>query len=70
MGDMKGYKSNEILVDILGGILVVAIVGSIICGILECFNVNTGIIGGVFGIIPVLFLAVFVVWQIIKEISK
>jgi uncharacterized membrane protein len=67
MGDMKDHKDNEILVDILGIILVVAIVGSIICGILECFNVNTGIIGGVFGIIPALFLAVFVIWQIIKE---
>lgn len=64
---MKEHKDNEILVDILGVILAVAIVGSIICGILECFNVNTGIIGGVFCIIPALFLAVFVIWQIIKE---
>lgn len=63
-------EDNSILCDIIGTILVIAIVGATICGILECFNVNTGIIGGVFGIIPVLFLAVFVVWQIIKEISK
>ena len=70
MGDMKEHKDNEILVDILGGILVVAIIGATICGILECLNVSTGVIGGVLGIIPVLFLAMFVVWQIIKEISK
>ncbi len=70
MGDMKEHKDNEILVDILGCILVVSIIGATICGILECFQINTGIIGGILCIIPALFLAMFVVWQIIKEISK
>lgn len=67
---MSKHEDNEVLLDVLGVILAISIIGSIICGILECFGIKTGVVGGVLGAISLLFLAVFVVWQIIKEISK
>jgi hypothetical protein len=70
MGVMKEHKDNETLIDILGVILVVAIVGSFICGILECFNIHTGVIGGIFCLVVLLFLVIFIVWQVINEIIK
>lgn len=63
-------EENSKWLDILGTIIALAIVGSIVCGILECFSVNTGIIGVICCIIPVLFLVVFFILQIIKELNK
>lgn len=56
--------------DIIGTIIVLAIIGSIICGILECFSVNTGVVGVICCIIPLLFLVVFIILQIIGELNK
>lgn len=69
MGSMR-EKDDSILGDILGTILVIAIVGATICGILECFNINTGIIGGILCIIPILYLIVIAVVLIIKWLNK
>lgn len=56
--------------DIIGTIIILAIIGSIICGILECFSVSTGAIGVICCIIPILFLIVFVIMQILGELNK
>ena len=65
---MKEKKDK--LLSIVGTVVLIAIIGAIVCGILECLGVNTGIIGGIFSIIPMLFLLVFVVYQIISEMTK
>lgn len=66
---MKDSQDNQ-LMSVIGTILAIAMVGAVVCGFLECFGINTGWFGGVLAIIPPLFLAVFVVWQIIGEITK
>ena len=63
-------EDDSIIGDIIGTILVLAIVGATICGILECFSINTGIIGGILCVIPILYLVVIAVVLIIKELSK
>lgn len=66
---MKDSQDDKLMV-VIGTVLAIAIVGAVVCGILECFGINTSWVGGVLAIIPLLFLAVFVVWQIIGEITK
>lgn len=63
-------QENDGILGVLGVILAISIAGAIVCGILACFGINVGAIGGIFCIIPILFLVIFVILQIIKEISK
>lgn len=65
---MEEQKNN--LLFIVGIVVVITIIGAIVCGILECLGISTGIIGGAFGIIPILFLLVLVVHQIISKMTK
>lgn len=65
---MKQQKDN--IISVVGIILIVAIIGSIVCGILECFGLNTGVVGGVLAIIPMLFMVGFILWQIVRKIKK
>lgn len=46
----------------LSAIWCISVAGSIICGILECFNVNTGIIGVAFGMITMLPIPLALLW--------
>ena len=57
-------------ISIIGIIIAISIIGAIVCGILECFGLNTGIIGGVFGVVPILFLAIFILYQVFKGFSS
>lgn len=63
-------KQNNKVVSAIGTIVGIAVIGAVICGVLECLGANTRAIGGVFAIVPVLFLAVFVVGQIVKCLLK
>lgn len=63
-------KQENKTVTIIGIIVGTAIIGAIVCGILECFGISTGVIGGVFGAIPMLFLVVFMILQITNEVIK
>ena len=65
---MKQQKDN--IISVVGTILIVAIIGSVVCEILECFGLNTGVVGGVLAIIPMLFMVGFVIWQIIRKINR
>ena len=54
--------------DIIGTILVLAIIGSVICGILECFSVNTGIVGIVCCLLLALPIPLGLLWFICCKI--
>lgn len=56
-------------ISIVGTIVGIAIIGAIICGILECFGVNTGVIGGVFALITVLPISLYIVHIIIQKLK-
>ena len=62
---MEQQKDN--IISVVGTILIVAIIGSVVCGILECFGLNTGEVGGALAIIPMLFMVGFVIWQIVRK---
>ena len=47
---------------ILSAIWCVSVAGSIICGILECFNISTGVIGAAFGMITMLPIPLALLW--------
>lgn len=63
---------------IVGIIWGIAVIGAVICGILECFGVRTGAIGGIIGLITILpiplialfFLLCYVVKRIFPEYDK
>ncbi len=57
---MKGYENKT--GSIIGTIVVTAVIGAIVCGVFECFGINTGVIGGILAIIPMLFMVGFVIW--------
>ncbi len=57
--DMENEDSKT--VQVIGIVVGIAIIGAIICGILECFGVNTGIIGALFGLTTVLALPIFLI---------
>ena len=65
---MKQQKDN--IISVVGTILIVAIIGSVVCGMLECFGLNTGVVGSVFATIPMFFMVGFVIWQIIRKINR
>ena len=56
---MKNEESKT--TQVIGIIVGIAIVGAIICGLLECFGVNTGIVGALLGLITVLALPIFLI---------
>jgi hypothetical protein len=62
---MEQQKDN--IISVVGTILIVAIIGSVVCGILECFGLNTGVVGGALAIISMLFMVGFVIWQIVRK---
>ena len=64
---MEQQKDN--IISVVGTILIVAIIGSVVCGMLECFGLNTGVVGGALVIIPIIFMVGFVIWQIIRKIN-
>ena len=63
-------QQNNKSVSVVGIIVVVAIIVAIVCGLLECFGISTGVIGGVFAIIPAVCVVGFVAWQVIVEVKK
>lgn len=65
---MKQQKNN--IISVIGTLLIVTIIGSVVCGMLECFGLNTGVVGGAFATIPMLFMVGFVIWQIIRRINR
>lgn len=67
---MKEQEDKNVLQDIVGSIITIAMVGAVICGALECFGIKTGIIGGILCAIPLLFLVIFILAQIIHEFIK
>ena len=67
---MNMNKQDDKIVSIVGYILGVAIVGTLVCGVLECFSVRTGIIGGVFALITVLPIPLYLLYVIIKKLGK
>lgn len=67
---MKEQEDKNVLQDIVGLIITIAMVSAVICGALECFGIKTGIIGGICAVIPILFLVIFIVAQIIHKFIK
>jgi hypothetical protein len=65
---MKQQEDN--IISVVGTILIIAIIGSVVCGMLECFGLNTGMVGGALVIIPIIFMVGFVIWQIIRKINR
>lgn len=65
---MKQQEDN--IISVVGTVLIVAIIGSVVCGMLECFGLNTGVVGGALAIIPIVFMMGFVIWQITRKINR
>ena len=63
-------QQNNKAVSVVGTVVVVAITVAIVCGLLECFGLNTGVIVGALAIIPIVFMVGFVIWQIIRKINR
>ena len=63
-------RQDNKIVSIIGTIVEIAIILAIVCGALECFGVNTRVIGSICAIIPMLFMVIFVIWQIIRGLNK
>ena len=54
------------LMSIVGTILGLSMAGAIICGILECFGVNTGAVGGIFALIMAISLPLLLLYSIFR----
>ena len=63
-------RQDNKIVSVIGTIVEIAIIVAIVCGVLACFGINIGVIGGICAIIPTLFMVIFVIWQIIRELNK
>lgn len=63
-------KQEDKTVFIISTIGTIGIGGAIICGILECFDIHTGIVGVILAAIPVLSLGGFIVWCIFINIWR
>jgi hypothetical protein len=59
----KGDKSS-----IVGQIIVICIIWTIVCGILECFSIHTGAIGAIMVIIPIAFLVGFFIYNFFGDL--
>lgn len=76
MRNVSGEENK--IAPIVGTVWVIAVIGAVICGILECFGVSTGAVGGIIGLITILpisliilfFLLCYVVKKIFPEYDK
>ena len=58
------------IVPIVGTIWGIAVIGAVICGILECFRVRTGTIGGIVSVISILPLPLMVLFFLLCYIMR
>lgn len=55
---------------ILGAIFVVAVICAVVCGILECFSINTGPVGGVAALILAVPISLYLLYVFIRYLIK
>lgn len=72
------FNEEGKIAPIVGTIWGIAVIGAVICGILECFGVRTGVVGGIIALITILpipliilfFLLCYVIKKVFPEYDK
>lgn len=63
-------NNNNVLISIIGTIWGISVIGAIICGVLECFNIRTGTIGGIVSMTSILPLPLMVLFFLLCYIIR
>lgn len=66
----KKIDSKRALYIIFSYVWGISIIGTVICGILECFGIRTGMVGGIICLIIILPLPLFVLFHLLRYVIK